>query len=81
MNTWIVGNMPVGHQIYNHPKKTEDIQGQKIFYMKSKIMAGQVDLHESSMDLEDYQWVTKQELQRALRPRDFAAVKNVLADR
>ncbi|KAL9131528.1 MAG: hypothetical protein Q9217_000542 [Psora testacea] len=87
MNTWVVGNMPVGHQVFNYPQskvsKEQSIEtrGEKTFYMKARMMAGQANLKDNKFDLEDFQWLVKEELQKAIHPRDFAAVKNILADR
>ena len=78
--------MPVGHQTYNYSqsavdfKKAVALRGEKIFFMKARVMAGQVDLTDNSM-ISDFQWLTKEEIQQHITPRDFAAVKNLLADR
>lgn len=78
--------MPIGHQIYNFPQSIVDsdsstnIRGDKLFYMKARVMAGQIDLSENTV-VSDYQWLTRRELERHVQPRDFAAVKNLLADR
>lgn len=87
MNTWVVGNMPVGHQIRHvaeppsetslTPSKTTE----KVFYMKAHIMAGQADLKDNRLNLHGFRWLTKQELQTTLSPQDFSAVRKVLADR
>ena len=87
MNTWVVGNMPVGHQIHpgaRPPSETSLIPSkniEKVFYMKARIMAGQAKLEENQLGLREFRWLTKQELQTTLSPQDFSAVKKVLADR
>ena len=88
MNTWVVGNMPVGHQIFNYPEsiiKKEGseagLRGEKIFYMKARIMAGQANLKDNKFDLEDFRWLTKEEISRSIHSRDYAAVNNILLDR
>ena len=87
MNTWIVGNMPIAHQIYYYPDSVikkepgAEIRGEKIFYMKARMLAGQANLRDNKFDLEDYRWLAKEEIQDAIHPRDFAALKNVLIDR
>ena len=87
MNTWIVGNMPVGHQIYNYTKpvideaKGSEIRGEKMFFMKARIMAGKPDLESNKFDLAEYQWLAKDEIQQVLDQQDWSAVKNVLAER
>lgn len=87
MNTWIVGNIPLGHYIRNYSKpatdkeKSEEIRGEKYFFMKGRIMAGQANLKDNAQGLTDFQWLAKDELEKALLPRDWSAIKNVLAER
>ncbi len=87
MNTWVVGNMPIGHQIYNYGKpelneeKGIETWGEKTFFMKARIMSGNPNLKDNSFDLADYQWLTKEEIKQVVEPREWSAVKNVLAER
>lgn len=87
MNTWVVGNMPIGHQVYNYSQSIvnretgSELQGEKIFFMKARIMAGQADLKDNKFDLDDFQWLAKEEIQSAFHPRNWNAVKNILHDR
>ena len=87
MNTWIVGNLPIGHQVHNYPDSNinknagAETRGEKVFYMKARMMAGQANLKDNHFDLEDFRWLTKEEIQDAIHPRDFAAVKNIILDR
>ena len=87
MNTWVVGNMPVGHQVYNYrtpeinEQKVSETCGEKIFFMKARIMAGKPNLKDNKFDLADYQWLAKDEIQKVVDPHDWSAVKNVLAER
>lgn len=87
MNTWVVGNMPIGHHIYNYGKPDTDAKkeiktlGEKVFFMKARIMAGKPDLKDNNFDLAEYQWLAKEEIQQVLEERDWRAVKNVLAER
>ena len=92
MNTWVVGKVPLGHQIYNYPQHLiEDaaekegepgqLLGEKTFYMKARIMAGKPALQDNSLGLLDYQWLAKEEMQRVLSPSDWSSVKNIIAER
>lgn len=87
MNTWVVGNMPVGHQVYKYSKPVVDEQkgletrGEKTFFMKARIMAGKPDLTKNKFDLAEHQWLAKEEIQRIIDPYDWSAMKNVLAER
>ena len=87
MNTWVVGNMPIGHQVYNYSKpvmneeKGSEIRGEKTFFMKARIMAGKPNLEDNEFNLADYRWLAKDEIKNAVDPRDWSAVKNILAER
>ena len=87
MNTWVVGNMPVGYQVFNYPQSKVnneqgiETRGEKTFFMKARIMAGKANLQDNKYGLVDYQWLVKEEIQKAIPPRDFAAVNNILAER
>lgn len=87
MNTWIVGNIPLGHFVrnYREPRiekdKSQEIRGVKYFFMKGRIMAGQANLKDNERGLTDFQWLAKDEIQKTLRPRDWNAIKNILAER
>ena len=87
MNTWVVGNMPVGHSDYNYSQpiinkdKGVEWRGEKIFFMKARIMAGQANLTENAFGLHGFQWLDREEIQKALHPRDWNAVKNILPER
>jgi large subunit ribosomal protein L46 len=83
MNTWIVGNAPVGH--YNRKwwedKEQKIGKGEKTFFMKARIMAGQASLQDNKMGLSDFKWLAKEELQKEVHPQYFSAVKNMLVER
>ena len=87
MNTWVVGNMPVGHQVYNYSQAIVDkdtgteTRGEKVFFMKARIMAGQANLVDNKYGLEEFRWLDREEIQKAFHPRDWNAVKNILPDR
>ncbi|KAL9028926.1 MAG: hypothetical protein Q9196_002772 [Gyalolechia fulgens] len=87
MNTWIVGNIPLCHYVRNYSVPAKDkensveIRGEKYFFMKGRIMAGQANLKDNAQGLTDFQWLAKDELQKVLLSRDWSAIKNVLAER
>lgn len=85
MNTWLVGHVPIGHhQVdYPEPRPSGALQeyGAKTFFMKARIMAGQVDLEENKLGLQDFKWLAKEELKRNVDGSYWRAIKNMLADR
>ncbi|KAI1355810.1 39S mitochondrial ribosomal protein L46-domain-containing protein [Xylaria sp. FL0043] len=84
MNTWMVGRVPVAH-IVKQPEFNEDTslkqRGEKTFFHKGRIMAGQADLKDNKMGLKDFNWLTKDELKAKLDRDYFHAVRNMMADR
>ncbi|KAI0866926.1 39S mitochondrial ribosomal protein L46-domain-containing protein [Xylaria cubensis] len=84
MNTWMVGRVPVAHLV-KQPEFNEDTslrqRGEKIFFHKGRIMAGQADLKDNKMGLKDFNWLTKEELKAKLDRDYFHAVRNMMADR
>ena len=78
--------MPIGHRTVTYPQKilnkekgTEQL-GEKIFFMKARMMAGQVNLKDNKLGLDDFKWLAKEEIQKALHPSDWNPVKNILLE-
>lgn len=84
MNTWIVGRVPVAHLV-NHPVVKDgakvEKKGEKVFFLKGRIMAGQADLEDNSLGLTDFKWLTKEELKDTLDPHYYQSVRNMMAER
>lgn len=87
MNTWFVGYHPIGHHILNFRTPIDDEQskiqllGEKTFFMKGRIMAGQADLSANSQDLQDFKWLAKEEIAQLVHPSYFNSVRNMLSNR
>lgn len=87
MNIWMVGFHPAGHHVYKnrkpHVDKTTGIMthGEKTFFMKTRIMAGQADLSASVEKLKDFKWLSKDEIPQYVQPQYYSNIKNMLADR
>lgn len=84
MNTWIVGRVPVAHLVVPakmEPDGTIIEKGRKTFFLKGRIMAGQADLKGNPLGYTDFEWLTREELEKKLSPEYFHGVKNMLADR
>lgn len=87
MNTWVVGNAPVGflHKKYrttaarDEQNKIEKL-GEKTFFMKVRILAGQADLNGNTLGLEDYKWLAKEELEKEVSPSYWRQVRNMLVE-
>lgn len=100
MNTWIVGNHPVGHFHFDYPKPQlltlkhhkpdsevespfykEEQHGEKVFFMKARIMAGQADLTKNIYGDQEFMWLAKQEIEEKVTPKYWSSVRNMLAER
>lgn len=104
MNTWIVGNHPVGHYDFTFPSvhangrglisnipanplvsTSEDIEreelGEKVFFMKGRIMAGQVDLSKNEYGDQDYSWLAMEEIEPLVGKKYWSSVKDMLTER
>lgn len=85
MNIWFAGNVPSGHynQKYIQPVTTEagPKVGKKTFFMKARILAGQVKLENNPYGFKDYMWVTKEEMEEIVGKRYFYAVRHMLHNR
>ncbi|RKF79950.1 54S ribosomal protein L17, mitochondrial [Golovinomyces cichoracearum] len=86
MNTWLVGHVPIAHYIHSSPDLTVENQqvatkGIAIFFMKGRIMAGQADLSKNKFNLDDYRWLTKNEIEQLLPSALFKSVSNSLHER
>lgn len=80
MNTWLVGHAPVGHYI-SLPFAEASKPGEKTFFMKARIMAGQANLKDNMFGMEDFKWLTKQEVEKHVGKKYYSWVKNMLAER
>jgi len=85
MNTWLVGRVPIGHHIskpyFNKEDTSVSKAGEKTFFLKARILAGQADLKGNLFGLEDFKWLTKQEVHRLVTDKYWSSVKNMLSDR
>lgn len=84
MNTWIVGRVPIAHHVV-HPTFKEDtsiaVRGEKTFFLKGRIMAGQANITGNTLGYTDFNWLTKDELRKTLPEAYFKSVRNMMAGR
>ncbi|KAK5201856.1 hypothetical protein LTR16_001221 [Cryomyces antarcticus] len=87
MNTWVVGNAPIGHYNYDFQKTIVDLEkgveelGERVFFMKARIMAGQANLKANKFGDVDFKWLAKEEVEESVTPKYWSAVRNMLAER
>jgi len=81
MNTWFVGRVPIGFHEEKYRTKTTGEVGLKTFFLKARIMAGQANLKGNKFGLSDFQWLAKEEVQKAVDHHYWHSIRNMLADR
>ena len=84
MNTWIVGRVPVAHVVTQPVVKSDgtvEKKGEKTFFVKGRIMAGQADVKGNPFGYSDFKWLTREELEKELSPEYYRSVRNMMADR
>ncbi|KAJ7197244.1 39S mitochondrial ribosomal protein L46-domain-containing protein, partial [Mycena pura] len=76
MDTWIVTRKPIG--MYKPPIEDLHSSPQNItFFFKAQIMAGQVRPGKS---VEDFAWVTKQEIEKRVNKDYWKGIQDILSD-
>lgn len=91
MNTWFVASHPIGHCVENtnpakEAKATEPSAAAKesdtdaTYFMKARIFAGQADMKDNSYGLQDFKWLSKEEIEKHVTPEYWASVKNMLVE-
>ncbi|KAM5446494.1 hypothetical protein MaudCBS49596_006606 [Microsporum audouinii] len=87
MNTWTVGYHPISHYVQNFTKPIIDpatgveLKGEKTFFLKGRILAGQADVTDNLHDVVDFKWLSKEEVEKHVMLPYWSAVKNALAER
>lgn len=83
----MVGYHPIGHHVYNirkriiDPETNTELRGGKTFFMKGRIMAGQADLTANVQNLNDFKWLTKDEIAKLVLPQYYSYIRDMLAER
>jgi large subunit ribosomal protein L46 len=62
------------------PPQEMILVGEKTFFMKGRIMAGQADIKANELGVEDFKWLTKEEVQKEVSRQYWANVKNMLVE-
>jgi large subunit ribosomal protein L46 len=59
---------------------TAEAAGEKTFFMKARIFAGQADVKEANGNYEDFKWLAKEEIQKKVHPKYWSRIKNMLVE-
>ncbi|KAI3401870.1 hypothetical protein diail_6429 [Diaporthe ilicicola] len=90
MNTWMVGRVPVAYEhrgpVYtggrgDGTERRIKTYGSDVFYLRARIMAGQVDLADNKWGITDFKWLTKDELAETLNQQTMRSVTNSMPAR
>lgn len=55
--------------------------GEKVFFMKGRIMAGQADLSANEFGDQEFRWLAKEEIEGLVTPGYWRAIHNMLTER
>jgi large subunit ribosomal protein L46 len=86
MNTWFVGNAPVGMHHRQLPRNNgtdavPEVLGDKVFFMKARIAAGQADLVANKLGWQDFRWLAKSEIEGVVHPQYWKDIRRMLPRR
>lgn len=88
MNTWIVGNVPIGHHAEDYETPVRggaDGQryelGAKTFFVKGRIMTGQADVTDNLHGFKDFRWLAKEEIAQLVTPHYWRMTEDMLVER
>lgn len=73
MNTWFVASHPIGHCI-------EEQETEKTFFMKARIFAGQADVKDNVYGVEEFKWLSKEEVKEHVTDEYWNSIKNMLVE-
>lgn len=81
--------MPIAYEhrepVYQDSEKSGEKEiktyGADVFYLKGRIMAGQVDLDDNKWGILDFMWLTREELEKKISGQTFRSVKNSMPAR
>jgi large subunit ribosomal protein L46 len=55
--------------------------GEKVFFMKARIMAGQADLSRNELGAQDFLWLTKEEIEEKVGKLYWLSIRNMMPAR
>ena len=84
----------MGHRVLDYPPATDkkadskkqiasagQTLGEKVFFMRARIMAGQANLTENAFGLKDFKWLAREELKGSVESTYWESIKNMLPSR
>ena len=60
--------------------ETAEMVGEKTFFIKTRIFAGQANLSQPNQPYEDFAWLTREEIEAKVHPGYWSRIKNMLAE-
>lgn len=78
MNTWTVGRVPIGVMSYAFAKPDMGHNGNKVYFLKSRIFAGQCKPQKGA-NIEDFGWFTREEVEEKVDPAYWKSISSMLA--
>ncbi|RKP14956.1 NUDIX hydrolase domain-like protein [Piptocephalis cylindrospora] len=80
MNVWLVARGPIGHYAYEHTgdSGSSKTQESSVYFLKAHILAGQC--RPDGKEVEDFAWVTRDEMSKYVSPQYYKVVKKMLSE-
>lgn len=60
--------------------ETASTVGEKTFFIKTRIFAGQADVAQKVQTYDDFAWLAKEEIEAKVHPRYWTRVRNMLVE-
>jgi len=76
MDTWIVGKAPIG--VHKPRLPNAETSERVVFFFKAHILAGQVA--PEGKNIQDFAWLTKQEIEKRVDEHYWISIKDILSD-
>ena len=77
----LVNKIPSNPLVSTSEELEREELGEKVFFMKGRIMAGQVDLTKNQYGDQDYSWLAMEEIEPLVGKKYWSSVKDALTER
>lgn len=57
---------------------SNEVDAEKTFFMKARIFAGQVDVKNNMHNVQEYKWLTKEEIEKHVDEKYWSSIRNML---
>lgn len=76
-----VNQIPINPLVRTSKAEQREEFGEKVFFMKARIMAGQADVSSDTSRYQEFRWLTKEEIETVVAADYWRSAKNMLVAR